>query len=77
MRIHVIAKAGDFKFTVNAADDCINKAEKYDVICNVIDKNIMALFSTNYKIMLEGSEKNIEDFLKYLKMMGFKIKKIY
>lgn len=76
MKVHVIAKAGDIKFTARSADDCIEKAEKYDVICNVMDKNIMALFSTKYKLMLEGLEKNIEDFLKYLKMMGFKIKEV-
>lgn len=75
MKNHVIAKAGDFKFTGWQAKKCINNAKKYDVICEVVDKD-MALFSTNYKLMLDGTEKNIEEFLNYLKMMGFKIKKI-
>ena len=75
MKVHVIAKAGDFKFTICEADACIDKAKKYEVKCDIIDRNIMAL-STKYKLMLEGEEKNIEDFLNYLRMMGFKIKKV-
>lgn len=75
MKIHIIAKVGDFNFTKFEADECIEKAGNYDVKCNIMDET-MAIFSTKYKLMLEGDKKDIEDFLNYLKMMGFKIKKI-
>ena len=75
MKIHVIAKAGDLKFTTRHAEDCIDESKKYDIECKIIDEK-MALFSTVFKLRLEGSEENIEDFLNYLKMMGFKIKKV-
>ena len=76
MKIHVIAKAGDLRFTAREAEDCIDKAKKYEVRCDILDKDIMALFSTKFKLMLDGTKENIEDFLNYLKMMGFRIKKV-
>lgn len=74
MKIHVKAKASDFKFaTWTEADDCIEKHKKYGVKCEM--QRNWGFLSNTYDLCMEGTEENLNDFLSFLRMKGFKIKK--
>lgn len=73
MIIHVKAKASEFKFaTWMEADDCIKKHKKYKVKCD--SRRVLGLLNNTYELCLEGAEDNLNTFLGFLRMKGFKIK---
>lgn len=74
MIIHVKAKANEFKFaTWRHAEECIEKHKEYGIKCNT--EFNMGFFNNTYHLCITGTEENISNFLSYLKMKGFKIKK--
>lgn len=74
MKIHVKAKANEFKFvTVKESDDCIKKCKEYKVKCDILRLEL-GLFNNTYHLRIEGTEKDVEAFLEFLRMEGFKIK---
>lgn len=74
MKIHVKAKASEFKFaTWREADNCIEKYKEYEVKCNI--HSVWEFLSYTYELCIEGNEENLNDFLSFLRMKGFKIKK--
>lgn len=73
MKIHVKAKASEFKFaTWREADNCIEKHKEYEVKCDV--RRDLGLLNNTYELCLEGTEENLNNFLSFLRMKGFKIK---
>lgn len=74
MKVHIKAKANEFKFaTWSQAEECIEKHNEYGVKCKT--QFNMWLLNNTYELCIEGTEENINDFLSFLKMKGFKIKK--
>ena len=74
MKAPVTAKANEFKFpTWRHAEECIEKDKKYGVKCT--SQFNMGLLNNTYELCIEGTEKNINNFLNFLEMKGFKIKR--
>lgn len=75
MKLNVKAKANEFKFaTWRHAEECIEKHKKYGVKCKTLRFSV-GLLNNTYELCIEGSEENINSFLSFLNMKGFKIKK--
>ena len=73
MKIHVTAKASEFKFaTWREADECIEKHKKYGIKCE--SRRVLGLLNNTYELCIEGTEKDINAFLSFLRMKGFKVK---
>lgn len=51
----------------------IDKAIEFNISCQIEEKNL-GIFIDKYYLKLSGKEEDIETFISYLKLKGFKIK---
>ncbi len=74
MKIHVKAKASEFKFATRMqVKDCFKQDEEYEVKCKILHIS-PRLLSNTYELRVDGNAGNISDFLDFLRLRGFKIK---
>ena len=73
MQIYVKAIAKDSKLTWPSGNYILNY-EKFNIKCIICDENL-GFFKDKYKLNLKGTRENINSFISYLRMNGFKIEK--
>lgn len=55
------------------SDDYISDYKKFNIKCKILDKDF-SILNDKYELCLEGSKEDIESFMSYLRMKGFKFK---
>lgn len=76
MQTTIRAKAGDLKFIAySGVEEAISKYEKYHIKCDILSSELKIL-SKDYILLLDGDRHNIDNYISFLRLKGFKIKKV-
>lgn len=72
MKLYVKAVGKDSKLKWPSYDYVSNYTE-FNIECDICDEDL-GISKDKYKLCLKGKKENIESFISYLRMKGFKVK---